>query len=1001
MKTTLLAGLVLATLTMPALGQRQTHGNMVGFLKHDSVVVWTRSNTSSNVSVLLNSVKKVSGAFETAPVRVSSSDDYTARIKVTGLLPGTKYYYTTRIADLNNSSSYVIGYWGEFTTPPAPSQEGKLTFLASGDVFEHAQFGIFGAMMKHPANFYLSMGDMPYADTATSQAEYWKRHRDTRNQSTFIDFMRKCPIEAMWDDHEVTNDWDKTTPANRVAWGKRAFFDYFPFPKGTTEMYRTIKWGAGVEIWLLDCRAYRDANAVPSVPTKTMLGATQKAWLKSSLLASTATFKILCSSIPVRWGKMGIDDWTGFVSEREEIFDFIVKNKVHNVVILSADSHVISVHNHREGIREYQCGPAAAAARPQVPAGPEVRFRASVRNFIVVSVDSTVSPAKMTLEYFDPQDNKLFSDEILAETPATGKVFTDLPAGDYHLNGPHYYHNRGGLTLPDITPGNYRINFTPDPGIVHVPNDIEVQIPAGSTVSIGGRWREIPGPKVLFADAFNAPLKGYTVLDETTTTGPSAWLPSGGWLLQASRIGGSVGSADSDRPGTMLITGNSAWTDYTTAVRMKSHDNGRIGVVFRYQDNDNYYRFFMDEQRPLMRLEKKVNGTYTTLSELIVPYVIHNVYDIRCIANGSKIKVIINDEPIFDVTDTAFSSGKVGFYVWQNQFTKFEDLVVTQGEDYNPPVNSVFTDTFDDQKINGWTIQDHATQTGASSWTENLGVLMQLANIGDLDVNNPIAKPGTVMIASATVPNDVQFTVDMLNYDDDGMGIVFRYKDAANHYRFSWNRLLRQRQLQKVVGGKWSILWSDNNDFNPRQWYRVRVEAVGDRLRLFVAGELLADVVDSSHKKGTVGIYSWSSAPVLFDRALIQKPHTLVPALVSVTKNRETRLFGRASTDASLAYGVGLALSRSPGVPLSILNAADPRLLELTPDFLFQASIRPSSMFSNFGGKLDANGQFEATIHWPVLAGLKGIVIYASGWSFASNGQGIANVFPTIEVIFP
>ena len=58
-------------------------------------------------------------------------------------------------------------------------------------------------------------------------------------------------------------------------------------------------------------------------------------------------------------------------------------------------------------------------------------------------------------------------------------------------------------------------------------------------------------------------------------------------------------------------------------------------------------------------------------------------------------------------------------------------------------------------------------------------------------------------------------------------------------------------------------------------------------------------------------------------------------------------------------------------------------------------------MFSNFGGKLDANGQFEATIHWPVLAGLKGVVIYASGWSFARNGQGIANVFPTIEVIFP
>ena len=58
--------------------------------------------------------------------------------------------------------------------------------------------------------------------------------------------------------------------------------------------------------------------------------------------------------MPARWGNASIDSWDGFSHEREEIFDFIVKNKIRNVVILSGDSHLVSVHNHREGIREYQ-----------------------------------------------------------------------------------------------------------------------------------------------------------------------------------------------------------------------------------------------------------------------------------------------------------------------------------------------------------------------------------------------------------------------------------------------------------------------------------------------------------------------------------------------------------------------------------------------------------------------------------------------------------------------
>ena len=36
---------------------------------------------------------------------------------------------------------------------------------------------------------------------------------------------------------------------------------------------------------------------------------------------------------------------------------------------------------------------------------------------------------------------------------------------------------------------------------------------------------------------------------------------------------------------------SSKWNDYRVTMKIQSPDNDRLGVMFRYQDNDNYYRF--------------------------------------------------------------------------------------------------------------------------------------------------------------------------------------------------------------------------------------------------------------------------------------------------------------------------------------------------------------------------------------------------------------------------
>ena len=63
--------------------------------------------------------------------------------------------------------------------------------------------------------------------------------------------------------------------------------------------YRTVRWGKGLQIWMLENRDFRSPNDMPDGPDKTIWGAEQKAWLKETLLASDADYRIIISPNPI------------------------------------------------------------------------------------------------------------------------------------------------------------------------------------------------------------------------------------------------------------------------------------------------------------------------------------------------------------------------------------------------------------------------------------------------------------------------------------------------------------------------------------------------------------------------------------------------------------------------------------------------------------------------------------------------------------------------------
>ncbi len=119
------------------------------------------------------------------------------------------------------------------------------------------------------------------------------------------------------------------------------------------------------------------------------------------------------------------------------------------------------------------------------------------------------------------------------------------------------------------------------------------------------------------------------------------------------------------------------WTDYTASVTIKSTDNDAIGVMFRYQDENNYYRFIWDQERSSRALVKCENGQFTILAEDFVPYVTGKSYQVKIAAQGSSLQVSIDGSPVFSVNDSTFSSGTIALYSWGNVGAYFDDIMVT------------------------------------------------------------------------------------------------------------------------------------------------------------------------------------------------------------------------------------------------------------------------------------------------------------------------------------
>jgi hypothetical protein len=987
------------------LAQSQTHGQMVGDVTESSAVLWTRASQPCLVSVQFATNPTLLGAAETSQQVAAASRDHTVRVLLSGLAPATRYYYRTRMTTSAGPGG-TLGPVGEFRTAPLSQQLAPISFAFSGDANTKSQFGIFAAMTAQAPEFFVSLGDFPYCDGATSLADYWLEHQTIRDEAQLQAFCNRVPWVATWDDHEVVNNWDAAVPLSLVANGTRGFRDWFPLPDGPSDIWRRLRYGKGLEVFVLDTRRYRDFNATLPSPSKTLLGQVQLQWLQQALASSDAIWKVVATSVPTFYG--GIDSWDGFVHERQQLLDFLQQSHVQNVVFVAADQHIAAIRELRCGLLELQAGPLAQFVGSNTHRRePEQRWHGTQRNFAMVHVDPLAVPSTLRVVFHDENGTVLRTHTAIAvDEPATLLVVSDVPEAGFVLaDGPHLVRDQGLVaTRERLHPGSYRLLGRDLPYGSGGPASLDLDVPPGADVRIATSYQDLASANpVLFTDAFDRAFgdpTGWSIVD-LGSSGPSAWLICDRQLMQRSNIGGSA----PDYAGTLAVAGIANWTDVTVTARFYSQDNDSCGVVFRYQDSGNYYRVRLDAERTQAELTRFANGVSTVLAQRSGEAGFAQTFwhELTVTAIGDRLRVFRNGELLFDVQDSAHASGRIGLYSWADQWVAFDDVSVRQGDATTASRARSFADDFASGSLAAFTIVDQGSASAPSNWNVQNGVLRQDSNIEDGDGSRAgLPKLGTLALAPSVLV-DQELVVRLRNDDNDAIGAVLRYQDAQNYYRFSLDAQRHYRRLVKVVQGQWATLWEADSDYPPQVWHQLQFSASGDRLRVVWNGMTLCDVQDASLQIGRAGLYCWVSAGAQFDDVVVQEPPTPRAVTAAIASNGQVRFELAAPNSSGSLYLLALSAGATPGIPLALLQPGDARIWPLNDDAFFQLSLQPSPSLSGFGGVLDTDGRATATLSWPPIAAqlLGGATLYAGGITYLPATGIWGEIFPTVPISIP
>ena len=355
------------------------HGVASGDPLEDRVIIWTRvtpKTTLNKIQVkwkvsITSDFKNVvnDGVFITNKER-----DYTVKVDVDKLNPGTTYYY--RFEAFGKESMV-----GRTKTIINSSDSLKLVAISCSD-YQRGFFNAYGSLANEKnIDAVIHLGDYIYEYKSRdfsngifkrlhlpdkeiiSLSDYRIRHSQYKLDLDLISAHSNHPFILIWDDHETSNDTYKDGAENhqeesegsfdkRISAALQAYYEWQPI-RENQKPYRKFTFGNLADLIILEERLEgrtKQANSLEDSSLfqidRTMLGETQLNWFLNNLSDKTTQWKIIGNQVVFSYLNYGrpdfninLDSWDGYPVERQQIADHIVNNKINDVVFLTGDTH--------------------------------------------------------------------------------------------------------------------------------------------------------------------------------------------------------------------------------------------------------------------------------------------------------------------------------------------------------------------------------------------------------------------------------------------------------------------------------------------------------------------------------------------------------------------------------------------------------------------------------------------------------------------------------------
>jgi alkaline phosphatase D len=319
---------------------------------------------------------------------------HSVHIEAEGLDPDRWYWYRFRAGDAESPVGRTR------TTPRHDDMSDKLKFaFASCQSFENGLYTAYQHMADDSLDLVVHLGDYIYEGPPTDRGvrkhvggeimsldDYRIRHALYKSDAHLQAMHAQCPWTVVWDDHEVDNNYageisehtdvDVADFLVRRANAYQAYYEMMPLAKSSLpqgpsmKIYRKLSYGRLAEFFALDTRQYRtdqpngDRNAplndAAKDPRNSLLGAEQRGWLEGGLVSSSGAWNVLAQQVMMgvvdQWygddEKYAMDQWPGYLYERDQLMRFVDERKVPNLVVLTGDIHSNWVNDLRTDDRQ-------------------------------------------------------------------------------------------------------------------------------------------------------------------------------------------------------------------------------------------------------------------------------------------------------------------------------------------------------------------------------------------------------------------------------------------------------------------------------------------------------------------------------------------------------------------------------------------------------------------------------------------------------------------------